>query len=213
VLVNPLEFLADLDLTQSDSADPAVLGRNLTYTINVTNNGPLGTSEVTVTDTLPAGASFVSILPSQGSCNGPVSVTCSVGDLEPGESATVTIVVTPTSAGALSNTASVTSNRIDTNLANNSDTETTTITPQVFVGGVAATIVGTEGNDTISGVGGNDVIDGGPGSDVIKGGAGRDTLMGGSGNDKLNGGSGADRCKGGSGRDTARSCKRASGVP
>jgi Ca2+-binding RTX toxin-like protein len=108
---------------------------------------------------------------------------------------------------------------------------TYTVHPQVFVGGVAATIVGTAGNDTlvgtpgrdviaglggndtISGLGGNDSIDGGPGNDVIKGGAGRDTLTGGSGNDKLNGGSGTDRCKGGSGRDTARSCERASGVP
>ncbi|MBA2592590.1 MAG: DUF11 domain-containing protein, partial [Gammaproteobacteria bacterium] len=40
----------------------------MTYTVPVTNNGPSNATGVTMTDTLPAGVSFVSATPSQGSC-------------------------------------------------------------------------------------------------------------------------------------------------
>ena len=76
--------------------------------------------------------------------------------------------------------------------------------------GVAATIVGTEGddvlrgtsgprrhrrarwNDTISGLGGNDIICGGDGNDRIDAGNGADTVIAGAGDDVVFGGSGAD---------------------
>ena len=49
---------ADLAITKTDSPDPVVAGGLLTYTINVTNNGPADATEVVVTDTLPAGTTF-----------------------------------------------------------------------------------------------------------------------------------------------------------
>jgi Ca2+-binding RTX toxin-like protein len=76
--------------------------------------------------------------------------------------------------------------------------------------GIAATIVGTEGNDVrsgtpgqdvIVGLGGNDRLSGLAGNDVICGGAGKDTLKGGKGNDKLYGEVGKDTLKGGPGKD------------
>lgn len=76
--------------------------------------------------------------------------------------------------------------------------------------GLAATIVGTPGNDTIVGTSGSDVIvglggadhiDGGDGHDVICGGNGADTLEGGRGRDLIFGGQGRDRIDGGGGRD------------
>ncbi len=76
--------------------------------------------------------------------------------------------------------------------------------------GKAATIVGTNGNDSlagtraadvIAGLGGKDKIKGLAGKDVICGGAGGDRLLGGKGKDKLLGGKGKDTLKGGPGKD------------
>jgi uncharacterized repeat protein (TIGR01451 family) len=118
---------ADLSITKSDSPDPVNVGSSLTYTITVKNNGPSGATGVKMTDSLPETVTFVSATPSQGSCNGTTTVTCSLGSLSNGASATVTIVVTPTQAGSLSNTASVTSTEADPNTNNNSATEPTTV--------------------------------------------------------------------------------------
>ena len=85
--------------------------------------------------------------------------------------------------------------------------------PQHTCQGLAATIVGTAGNDTIRGtsgrdvivgLGGNDRIEGLAGHDVICGGPGADTILGGWGNDRLSGGNGADTIRGGNGADILR---------
>lgn len=67
--------------------------------------------------------------------------------------------------------------------------------------GLAATIVGTPGDDTLIGTPGDDVIVGKGGDDVIRGAAGDDFVCGGDGRDRLHGGSGQDRITGGPGAD------------
>jgi hypothetical protein len=54
-------------------------------------------------------------------------VSCSVGSLAGGQSATITIVVTPTTAGTLTNTATVSGDQTDPTPADNSATATTTV--------------------------------------------------------------------------------------
>jgi uncharacterized repeat protein (TIGR01451 family) len=120
---------ADLSIVKAASPNPATVGDNLTYTITATNNGPDAATGVTVSDTLPSGVSFVSATPSQGSCNGTSIVTCNLGSLSNGASGMVTIVVTPTQAGGVSNTATVTGNETDSNPTNNSATQVTTVNP------------------------------------------------------------------------------------
>jgi uncharacterized repeat protein (TIGR01451 family) len=115
--------VADLSITKSGAPDPALVGGTLTYTLSVTNHGPSTATGVTVNDPLPAGVSLVSATPSQGSCSG--TVTCALGTLTNGASATVTIVVHPTAKGTITNTASVSANEPDPNPANNSATATT----------------------------------------------------------------------------------------
>jgi len=131
---------ADLAITMTDSPDPVTVGNNLTYSIAVTNNGPDGATNVVVTDTLPSDLTFVSSTSDQGSCSGTGTVTCDLGSMVNGATATVTIVVTPSTAGIISktadappapvfinNTATVTSSVSDPNTANNSATENSTV--------------------------------------------------------------------------------------
>jgi uncharacterized repeat protein (TIGR01451 family) len=122
---------ADISLTKADSPDPVMVENNLTYTLTVINNGPDTATGVTISDTLPTSVTFVSATSSQGtySRSGNI-VTCNIGGLSNGDSATVTIIVTPTTTGTINNTASVTCNETDSNSANNTATATTTVNPQ-----------------------------------------------------------------------------------
>ncbi len=111
---------ADLSVSKIASSNP-VVGGNLTYTVVVTNNGPDTATGVTLTDPLPTGTTFASATPTQGSCSGTGTVTCSLGSLANGAKATVTIVVQPTASGNVSNTANVSDQQTDPQ-ANNTAT-------------------------------------------------------------------------------------------
>lgn len=118
---------ADLAITKDGPAGRAPTGRNMTYTLTVTNNGPDPAADVVVTDTLPA-VTFVSATPSQGSCNQAAGiVTCNLGALGNLASATITIVVKPTQAGQITNVATVTASTEDAIAANNSASVQTTV--------------------------------------------------------------------------------------
>ena len=110
------------DLAVSVTGSSALFPANLVYTITVKNNGPAAASGVVLTDTLAAGLTFVSSAPSQGSCSGTTTITCNIGALGVGSSATVTVTVTPGVPGGYPNTASVTSSSTDLVNANNSST-------------------------------------------------------------------------------------------
>ena len=120
----------DIALTMSDSPDPVQAGNNLTYTIIVANLSGRPASNVQMSDELPPGVNFVSVATSQGSCTGTTAIHCNLGVLSGvQDSATVTLVVTPTTAGTLTNTATCTTTTPQVNLGNNTDTEPTTVNP------------------------------------------------------------------------------------
>ena len=118
---------ADLDVTIEDNADPINVGDDLIYALTVTNKGPDQATNVTLINTLPAEVSFVSFTPSQGTCQVTDRiVTCPLGVLENGGTATVTLVTTAINMGNLTNTATVTANQLDLN-APNTVAETTEV--------------------------------------------------------------------------------------
>jgi uncharacterized repeat protein (TIGR01451 family) len=123
----------DLSITKSTTAPNAFGGNPITYTLAVSNAGPSVANTVSVTDTLPAGASFVSASGSGWTCNNVAGVvTCTVATLPTGAAPVINLtIVAPAvvSAGTLSNTATVSSSTTDTNPANNSSTSSVPIFP------------------------------------------------------------------------------------
>lgn len=126
--------VVDVRISKSDSADPVMAGSSFAYTLTVTNDGPSTATNVMVTDILPAGVSLSSSSASQGSVSeSGGTVTASLGTLNSGASATITlnVDVADSATGTLTNSVSLTSTETDTNLVNNSDTELTAVTPVV----------------------------------------------------------------------------------
>jgi uncharacterized repeat protein (TIGR01451 family) len=113
---------ADLVVTMADAPDPVAIGSNLTYSIGVTNNGPVQATTVTVIDVLPYGVEFVSATANQGACVFMPflrTVRCDLGSLAIQGGATAMIVVRPTSGGTLTNVAVAGANQSDPVTSNN----------------------------------------------------------------------------------------------
>jgi uncharacterized repeat protein (TIGR01451 family) len=126
----------------TDNPDPAVRGGNISYTITVENSDADTAHNVVVTYPLPASSQFVSASdPAQpGACTfdglSPGTVTCTYATLlgtlasptaGPIETITVVVKTTGTSVTTLNSTVTVTTTDADTNLANNSLSQNTTI--------------------------------------------------------------------------------------
>jgi uncharacterized repeat protein (TIGR01451 family) len=130
---------ADLAITKTDSPDPVLAGANITYTLVLTNIGPSNAQDVTLTDVVPAGTTFVSFTAPAGwstttpAAGGTGAVTATSPALASGGSATFTLVVNVDASApggsVITNTATVTSTTNDPDATNNSDTETTTVDP------------------------------------------------------------------------------------
>ncbi len=129
----------DLSITNSVVGGPPFLaGTNCNYIISVLNVGPGAANGVVVTDELPVGTTLVSATPSQGTCPpvppspfGTTIVSCALGSLANGASATISLTLTTgQTPGVVPNTAMVTAAEPDPNPGNNISTSTiTTISP------------------------------------------------------------------------------------
>ena len=133
ILVSPR---ADLAVTLGTSPNPVNAAGTLTFTVNLTNNGPSAAVSPTVTLPLPASTTFVAaaapgawsaITPAVGS---PGTVTFSAASLASGDTATFTLVaevdLSVVNNSTLSCTATATAATTDPNPANNSATANTT---------------------------------------------------------------------------------------
>ena len=109
----------DLTIVKTDRPDPVFVGSRLTYTLTVRNLGPDTATNVRVADALPAATDFVAVASTQGTCTGGRVVRCNLGTLASGGRAVVTIVVRPTSPGALINTGTVVGDQPEPNTTNN----------------------------------------------------------------------------------------------
>jgi uncharacterized repeat protein (TIGR01451 family) len=119
----------DLALGMVGSPSTLPVGQPVTYTLSVTNLGPVPAAAVGVSNLLPSSLVLTGVTVSQGSYSTAQNVIlCSLGSLTNGQTATVNITATPQSTGKVTNTAVVYDSLVDTNLANNSAQVVTRVT-------------------------------------------------------------------------------------
>ncbi|MFC1713662.1 C10 family peptidase [Candidatus Poribacteria bacterium] len=120
----------DLEISKS-VGDPAPgEGDDITYTVMVTNNGPDDATNVSVTDQLPPGVTYVSATATQGSYSSGTGMW-TVGSLNNDASVTLTIAATVDSGtcnDAIINAASINAaDQTDTDISNNTDSVQITV--------------------------------------------------------------------------------------
>jgi uncharacterized repeat protein (TIGR01451 family) len=119
---------ADLQLTKfADNAAPTA-GGNVTFGLDLINNGPTDAQDVAVTDTLPAGVTFVSASP--GCTASGQTVTCTQESLAAGVSAAFQIIArlaVGTAGAELTNAAQASTSTPDP--IDSNDRDVTTVIP------------------------------------------------------------------------------------
>jgi uncharacterized repeat protein (TIGR01451 family) len=130
IVVSPPQ--ADVAVTKTAEPTTVIAGERVTYTLELSNaSGPSDASGVVLTDALPAGLTARSAVTDLGSCKLGPPVSCDVGTLFVGATATVTITADTSPdapIGTVTNDASVTAASIDPDPSNNTGSATTTVT-------------------------------------------------------------------------------------
>ncbi len=109
---------ANLGITKTDSPDPVAGGRDIAYTLTVSNAGPATALNLVLSETVPAGTTFRSIGSAQAwSCTTPAvggtgAISCTLPTLAAGQNSVLILRVRVNAGGvpppSVSNTASVT---------------------------------------------------------------------------------------------------------
>lgn len=118
--------VADLELLKGDATDPVLAGQDLAYNMTVKNYGPSTATEIVLTDNLPLGVTFA--WSSYPGCSGTTTVTCTLGDIDPGNQSQfqITVAISPDAPrGIMWNSASVQATETDPIMGNNSASEDT----------------------------------------------------------------------------------------
>ncbi len=108
-----------------DKEAPAAadVGDAVPYTLTVTNDGPSVATAVVLTDTLPDGVLLKSY-PGGGACSGTnARVVCQLGEMQPHDSETIVIEVTPYVVGILTNEARASAPEVDAPATATADTD------------------------------------------------------------------------------------------
>jgi uncharacterized repeat protein (TIGR01451 family) len=118
-ILNDDPQVANLGISKTANPMAYAPGQQITFTITVTNAGPDSAVNTVVTDVLPAGTTLVS-----STCTGTTTLTCNLGTILNGATATATIVVTGNGTAPITNTATVTSASVDPAGGNNTGSVT-----------------------------------------------------------------------------------------
>ncbi len=114
---------ADLSVTTSMSPPSPVAGDDVVISIDVTNAGPSVARAVQVTSQLPPSLTGARVTTSVGTCSVDAAnlLSCSLGDLDPATTVTITVTarVDPAATGTLTAAAESSSSTADPDLANN----------------------------------------------------------------------------------------------
>ncbi|MDT4896592.1 MAG: large repetitive protein [Acidobacteriota bacterium] len=120
---------SDLSLAKTVDNETPNVNQNVVFTIKLSNAGPDAATNVQVTDKLPTGLQYVTSTPSGGTTYDDATGIWDIGNVATGtDVATLTITAKVLTAGAKTNTATVTQvDQSDPNTAN--DSSSATVTP------------------------------------------------------------------------------------
>ncbi len=124
---------ADLEVLVQAPSD-AVVGREASFSVLVANHGPSSATGGRVAVQLSGSFDLVSIVPRAASCAPPDrsgTIVCDVPELPLGTFGVVGITVTPTAAGEITISATVSANEPDPNPGNNTASASVTVRPKV----------------------------------------------------------------------------------
>jgi trimeric autotransporter adhesin len=122
---------ADVSVSLAASAT-ATTGTAIAWVATVSNSGPNSAGGTTLAVNLDPSLIINSVTASQGSCGTGAALTCDLGSVASGASATVTVNATPTNSGTFAGTANASSISYDPNFANNQSTTSTTVTGGLY---------------------------------------------------------------------------------
>ncbi len=131
------DLVVSFDPNNPAVPNPALNGQDLTFTIDLTNAGPSDASNVTLTDLVPANATFVAataILDGLSFTYNPATGTVTFPTLASGHQAVLTLEVIPTSLPSITDMASVPIASNDPNNGNNSASLTVNVGPTADLG-------------------------------------------------------------------------------
>jgi uncharacterized repeat protein (TIGR01451 family) len=133
---------------------PVLVDSNLTYTVTVLNSSSAPATGVKLTNTLGSTLTFLSATPSQGSCSQSGNeVTCDLGGLAAGASATITILTRGNVVGSVTNVARVYGNEVDAEPLDNTLVTITEIfsayVPDLVVVDTVGPMVGSTGGSVL----------------------------------------------------------------
>ncbi|WP_167230648.1 SdrD B-like domain-containing protein [Massilia rubra] len=140
VQVDPV---ADVSVVNTVTPGSVPAGTNATYVMTINNNGPSTANGVTVTDvfTIPEGSMTVlSISPSNGGVCQPYdpatrTISCAMGNMDSGATRTITVVTRPDymdnqpNPRTIGSTATVATTSNDSDMGNNTSSNTLAVTP------------------------------------------------------------------------------------
>jgi uncharacterized repeat protein (TIGR01451 family) len=137
----------DLSVVKTDSPDAVLAGGYYTYALTVLNRGPATATNVIVRDVLPAGLTDVTATPTRGTCTVTTEVTCEFGVPIPAGNYSLIAIRARAPLdlpvpNPMVNTATITSDQTDSNPADNSSTQPTTVVPAGLDLTVGANLVG-----------------------------------------------------------------------
>jgi len=130
---------ASVSVEKIDAPDPVLAGGNLAYTITVSNEGPASAANATLTDTLPAGTTFISLTaPGGWSCTTPAvgaagTVNCTNAAAPVGSdifTLVVAVAAGTANGSTISNTATISTTTTDPDPNDNVATAVTAVATQ-----------------------------------------------------------------------------------
>jgi uncharacterized repeat protein (TIGR01451 family) len=121
--------LSNLSVSMVPAPAPITVGRPLTFTIKVSNEGPSAAQDVGLTVALPFSATPLQARAGRGYCRGAYTINCHLGQIARGDSGTVVVVVRPEVVGTVVATASATTPTAQSETGDDAFTSDVTILP------------------------------------------------------------------------------------